>query len=336
MLTFSSKIASASHAIGAWWQFSESLLLVAKKRTAGLATYQALKGTVRFCINGIMHRAELTRLRETFDCEELSGVLELFPAIEEKLFIPYVNDDWTLEQRLEKLKDHFELVKEIFGAQAKEIYKSQGLALFEFSTADDIPFTIELFPGYQNEGAIGLRLRDAHDREVYAMSIHLGSEPCRTMYIGALQGPNDRIPDRQKEIVKLTRSNYGLRPKALMVEAMYILAKRLRVEKIYGISNSKRIYPSSFIGGQDRSKLLFDADALWQEYHAVLQDSGFYEFPLEPIRKTMDQLKSNKRALYRRRYAWLEKAAIYSNESLDSLIKDVVEEESWVVFDRAA
>lgn len=308
----------------AGWRYASSLLSTAGRLYSDLPVLQSTKKTIRFLANGMLHKTELERLRSVFDCNELSEVLNVFPAIEDKLFKSYLHAGWDLQTRLENIEDHFHEVKTLFGYQAKEIYKPEGFQLFEFADNDDEPYTLELFAGYLREGSMGVRLCNSRGDEMYALSFHLSAGPQRAMYIGAVQGPNDRIPDRQKEIVKLTRSNYGLRPKALMVETVYILAKRFGIDEIYAISNDQRIYPTVFMRGVDRSRLHFDADQLWDEYQAQLQSSGFYKFPSEPVRKDIAQLKSKKRGLYRKRYDWLDKASYHTNKSLNELMNDRV------------
>jgi len=49
-------------------------------------------------------------------------------------------------------------------------------------------------------------------------------------------------------------------------------------------------------------------------------DSGFYEFPLEPVRRDLAETKSKKKGLYRKRYAWLDDAADHTNMSMDELM----------------
>jgi len=318
-------ISNAAHSNETGWRYARSLLSTAGQLYSDLPKLQSMKKTVRFLTNGMLHKTELERLRSVFDGQELSEVLNLFPAIEEKLFKPYLHSAWDLETRLEKIEDHFRVVEKLFGTNSKEIYRPQGLQLFEFANNLDEPYTIELFAGYLQEGSMGVRLCNPSGDEMYAVSFHFATEPQRSMYIGAVQGPNDRIPARQKDIVMLTRSNYGLRPKALMVEVAYILAKRFGIDKIFAISNGQRIYPTTFLRGVDRSKMHFDADQLWEEYQAQLQPSGFYEFPPEPIRKNISQLKSKKRGLYRKRYAWLEAASCHTNQSLNVLMSDRTE-----------
>jgi len=338
LLQIVTDISKATHSKESGWRYVKSLLDTAGQLYSDYPRLQATKKTVRFCVSGMLHRTELERLKSVFDCDELSEVLSLFPSIEEKLFKPYLHSDWDLETRLEQIEDHFRVVKTIFGKQAKEIYKPEGLQLFEFSNNDDEPYTLELFAGYLREGSIGIRLCNSRGDEIYALSFHFATNPKNAIYIGAVQGPNERIPDRQKEIVKLTRSNYGLRPKALMVEAVYILAKRFGIDNIYAISNDQRIYPTLFLRGIDRSKLHFDADQLWEEYHAKLQSSGYYVFPSQPARKDISQLKSKKRGQYRKRYDWLESAAYHTNKSLNELIPDRVVEKPDLSFpvDKAA
>jgi len=168
-------------------------------------------------MNGLHHKNELDHLRNIFACDELFGVLQHFPSILEKSFYPYACIDWAVDRRFQEVENHFINVKNSFGKKATEIYKPEGYCLFEFTANDDEKYTVELCPGYQCEGSMGVRLCDSDKREVYALSFHLSDQDTNACYISGLQGPNDRIPDRQKTIVTITRSLHGLRPKSLMV-----------------------------------------------------------------------------------------------------------------------
>lgn len=48
-----------------------------------------------------------------------------------------------------------------------------------------------------------------------------------------------------------------------------------------------------------------DYDALWQEFGALDQDANFVR--LQPVvRKPLQEVAAKKRAMYRRRYEWLD------------------------------
>lgn len=297
-----------------------SLLRIAGKIHFELPVLRRYKKTAQFCFNGLRNRQEFEALQGVFDSAELSQVILWCPAIFEKPFSPYVRTDWDSCQRYEQIRNHFILLKQLFGENLAQIYKPQGYQLFEFNCHDNERYSVELFPGYQNEGSIGIRLCDDQKREVYTLSLHLSGGQEKSCYIGALQGPNDRIPERQKIIVSLTRGLHGLRPKALMLEALYMVADSLEIGSIYGISNVGNIYNASVYSDKKVEASRFDRDRMWREYCAESISECLFQFPQEPVRKDIALLKPNKRSMYRKRYAWLAHAAWQADDAINRLL----------------
>lgn len=333
---------SGSNQRGLWKFTRESLAYastlsgVAMKIHAGRSPLRRLWKTVVFTANGMRHRRELQLLHDVFDCSELAHVVDRLPAILEKPFAPYVCVDWSRLHRMEQLRSHFLLLKELFGKHCLQIYRPEGYQLFSFDSLEGERFSVELFPGYQSEGSIGIRLCDAENREVYAMSLHLDGRVERICYIGALQGPNERIAERQKAIVCLTRSLYGLRPKALMLETLYMVTRSLDIPTIYGVSNNGNIYQSEQYNDRKRSLVHFDRDRLWREYNAESYSPYLFKLPIRPNRKDPASLKASKRSLYRKRYDWLAKVERETHQALLGLRSDFVQTAESLESDRAA
>jgi len=309
---------------------------IAGKIHSELPLFRRLKKTTQFCFNGMRDEEEFRTLQRVFDTPELAEVLQLCPAILEKPFSPYVHIEWDSAQRYKKIQNNFLFLKELFGKNAAEIYKPQGYKLFEFKCQDEECYTVELFPGYQNEGSIGIRLCDEQKREIYALSLHLSGGEENVCYIGALQGPNDRIPDKQKVIVSLTRSLHGLRPKALMIETLYMVADSFKINGIYGISNDGNIYNSEVYSDKKTNPIHFDRDQMWLEYQAERISDYIFLFPAAPIRKDIASLKSNKRSMYRKRYAWLAQARLQTADAICRLLIEAPDCENLYEIKKAA
>lgn len=301
--------------------FARRLPELASRIHSGQTRFTSLKRSLKFCVNGLRHQSEFSSLLNFFACPELSGVLTHFPALLEKPFHPYLRADWGLVQRRIAIEKHFSIVKEIFALNADKIFQPGGYQLFEFVAKTDEVFSVELFPGYLGEGSMGIRLCDEDGEELYSLTFHLDYEEGRTLTIGALQGPNDRVPERQAKISMLTKSLFGLRPKALMLEVLYMVAANLSVIKIYGISNQGHIYQSKYYSDEKRSKMKFDVDGFWAEYKAVRTSNLLFEFPQSLHRKDIDSLKSSKRSQYRKRYAWLDQAEAFVDEALGIIVE---------------
>ncbi|MFK8077549.1 MAG: VirK/YbjX family protein [Granulosicoccus sp.] len=279
-----------------------------------------VKRSLKYCVNGLRHHCELSSLYKSFACPELKGVLAHFPALLEKPFHPYLRSDWDFAQRRVAIETHFSLVKQIFGPNADQIYKPGGYQLFEFVAKTGEVFSIELFPGYLGEGSMGIRLCDDSSEEIYSLSFHLDREDGQTLTIGALQGPNDRVRERKAKISMLTKSLFGLRPKSLMIEVLFMVAGKLAIGNINGISNQGHIYQSNAYSNEKRSKLYFDLDGFWAEYNAERTSKFLFKLPRTIQRKEISSLKSSKRSQYKKRYAWLDEAEASVGEALELIV----------------
>ena len=120
----------------------------------------------------------------------------------------------------------------------------------------------------------------------------------QALLIAVIQGPNF---EGSKDMVKLlTKKCHGLRPAYLMVEAMKALTNVLGYSALWGIphkyQNKSRIVQSK--------RYVVDYDAIFAESAGSLKD--YWELPLHFETKNMDDIPSNKRSMYRKRYAMLE------------------------------
>ena len=120
----------------------------------------------------------------------------------------------------------------------------------------------------------------------------------QALLIAVIQGPNF---EGSKDMVKLlTKKCHGLRPAYLMVEAMKALTNVLGYSALWGIphkyQNKSRIVQSK--------RYVVDYDAIFAESAGTLKD--YWELPLHFETKNMDDIPSNKRSMYRKRYAMLE------------------------------
>lgn len=118
------------------------------------------------------------------------------------------------------------------------------------------------------------------------------------LLIAVIQGPNF---EGSKEMVKLlTKKCHGLRPAYLMVEAMKALTVTLGYSALWGIPH-KYQNKSRFVQSK---RYVVDYDAIFAESAGKLGE--YWELPLHFETKNMDDIPSNKRSMYRKRYAMLE------------------------------
>lgn len=107
------------------------------------------------------------------------------------------------------------------------------------------------------------------------------------IHIGALQGPGPNVENRQEIIRQLTHQLHGLRPKALIMEVLLILARYWCVEKVYGVTNEGHVYQALRYIGSKRSSVRFQYSELWQEMGGEAINPYWHSLPTHPPRKPL-------------------------------------------------
>ena len=122
------------------------------------------------------------------------------------------------------------------------------------------------------------------------------------MYIGALQGPN---VEHARDIIKeVTKKSFRYRTKNLAIYMAQAVARMLQMQHIYAVTN-EGYYAQNHVR-RDR-KLKTDFGEFWAECGGQpTLDERFYELPMVEPRKAIEDVKSQKRNLYRKRYAFLD------------------------------
>ncbi len=104
----------------------------------------------------------------------------------------------------------------------------------------------------------------------------------------------------------MTRAGQGLRPKSLVVMLVMALAGAMGAHRVCAVRMKAHIFQARRYSKKKKACLQADYDELWQEFLALLdQDANFVR--LQPVvRKPLEEVAAKKRAMYRRRYEWLD------------------------------
>lgn len=158
------------------------------------------------------------------------------------------------------------------------------------------------------EGFWALELR--HNETNQLIYILTFGKLADSLLIAVIQGPNF---EGSKELVKqLTKKCHGLRPAYLMVECMKALANVLGYKKLLGIPQ-KYQNKSRFIQSK---RYVVDYDAIFRESGASLTEYWI----LPPLKnKDLNDIPSNKRSMYRKRYAMLEQIQVVMRDKLQAV-----------------
>ncbi len=75
--------------------------------------------------------------------------------------------------------------------------------------------------------------------------------------------------------------------------------------RVCAVRMEAHIFQARRYSKKKKACLQADYDELWQEFGALDQDANFVR--LQPVvRKPLEEIASKKRAMYRRRYEWLD------------------------------
>ncbi|WP_257874368.1 VirK/YbjX family protein [Helicobacter sp. 11S02596-1] len=105
------------------------------------------------------------------------------------------------------------------------------------------------------------------------------------------------------EIKLLTKKCFGLRPPALLIEVLKMLAKSLACQRTLGITQKSQVRSNKGL----KKGFNVDYDKMFQESGGeLLQVGRHYYHWLSPTRKNLEDISSHKRSMYKKRFEMLE------------------------------
>ena len=156
--------------------------------------------------------------------------------------------------------------------------------------------------GQRKEGLLSVMM-DVDGEHLYQIIFWIEQRDGQpTLVIGAMQGPNTE--NAQDFVREMTKRAHRFRTKNLILYITQAVARALGIKRILAVSNAG-YYANNHVR-LDR-KLKTDFGAFWEEVGGwEIDDHRFYELPLVYPRKTMEEVPTRKRAVYRRRFAFLD------------------------------
>ena len=244
--------------------------------------------------------------------EEYKWVLSHRPRIYFKPFRVYMSTKWGKKERTKALLSCYAFIKQ--RPLLKRMLETDTpikLAEFTMKYNDEKG---QIYLGYNNryrkEGELVVSLHcDSYQEAICEASFLIDKENeewvCR---IGCVQG--NKNTESENAIKELQKQMYALRPKALMIFIIQELSRQLGCTTLYGVGSKIQAHNKKhFIHIEWLHKLSFSYDTLWKEADGTPDKDGWFKLPIEMLRKSIEEIKSSKRSLYRNRYEMLDKIA---------------------------
>ncbi len=274
---------------------------------------------VVFIARAMIHKKQINGLIKFFsENPTLENIAAENPIIFEQLTRHVFYHQSTIQERLSLIKQHFIISSTWFRQDyLNDIYNDGFLRLWEEDYGDD-KLCINLNFKYMDrkEGLMSIELVWGEQR-IYHITFWFDQNDDKevTLRIGALQG----ILGGASTIHDLTKHFFAYRPKNLILYALRTVACTLGINKIYAVSN-EGFFTNTHV--RLDKKLKTSLDEFWQETGGSLcEDHRFFELPIAETRKSIEEVKSQKRNLYRKRYAALDEIEKSIKYNLNSYLK---------------
>lgn len=224
--------------------------------------------------------------------------------IYEKILRPYLTSRTSVQQATTMLLAHYQFLQTHCPQSYEQIYHQQGISLGE--TPDGACSIMLHYDGaFRREGELCLSLY-LGDERLYSCAFILAPDAGQmVLWIGALQGPSHTNTEALALIKEITKASFGERPRDLLLYLIFKLASVWNIACVTAVTNATHVYQARRYSKKQKQQVHQNYDQIWQEYQGERYNAEFVELHEQP-QKSMDDIPSNKRSQYRKRFAWLD------------------------------
>lgn len=263
------------------------------------------KNRIKFFLRSLLTFPWTLRWLSTIgQTDTLCSLTQKEPSVALRLHRPYLSRGLNLNQRLNLLSQHYQLMLNHLPSDIVQACLSeQGFTLTELEgkSGERYPVRISALHSFDKEGELSLRLYNPLGQVLVTVTFNLIElEQLPAIYIGGLQGPRQSTPHEAIKVA--TKDLHGLFPKKLAIDALATFVQALGGEQIIATSNQTHIYRSL----RYRKTIQADYDSFWETFAGEALESGHYRLALPLPRKALQDVVSKKRGEYQRRYALID------------------------------
>ncbi len=224
-----------------------------------------------------------------------------------KPFRPYISIKWNKNRKLKVILDTYRFLQEK-GLLDKFLIDFVPVAEIDFNNEFTGLLKLEYDNKFRKEGELVLTFEcNQCGGKIVSVSFSVEQEQngkwiCR---VGCVQGLS-----RKKNFKLAQKLLFGMRPNSFIIFALQELIRNLSIEKIFAASNAVQANRKKhFINIQSIHKINFDYDKFYEDVGGKRISTDWFELPLTFKRKDINDIKSQKRNLYRKRYKLLDDVA---------------------------
>lgn len=208
----------------------------------------------------------------------------------------FCNKKFNAKQRVEHIFSDLTFMEKLCVDKNICLWR-EAIEIWSLSDNEDIFYRLflEKNPETSEEGFWAIVLRDKNGTRIYHASFTI--TPDNNLLIASIQG--SREGNAIEEMKNLTKKLFGLRPPSFLIEVLKILTK------VFDCNQTLGIFPSLQIRSTKGVKKGFYADyhKIWTEsYGKAIKISNHWYYNLAHKQKSLEEISSNKRSMYKKRF----------------------------------
>ena len=259
---------------------------------------------LKFMLRGLLFKKQLISLYKLFNLnQKLSAVITSQPDIYNKPFRSYLFCNIAIKNKFKYIQSHYDYLSKTFNEQAiTNIYSTFNVNLLEFELENVGTMKVKLcyIPYLGKEGELTLLL-DLNDEDLYSIAFSFHEENNKLSFI--IYGIQSRSAIDADLIKQVTKKMHGVRPRNYLFFILRQICEVLEVDKIEAIRSQYHVANCSHV--KKTGKFQANYDQYWEEENGI-KGEKFYTLPLVETRKSMEEIASKKRSMYKKRYALLD------------------------------
>jgi len=298
-------------------------LITLGKKIYDMNNAREVRRMVTFVVRAALHRTEMQGLFAYFAQDDLrKSIIAGNPFPFEQVTRSFFYKNSTFVERGRIIEGHVDFLRQkVQPAWVRDlcICDSKGYAVWQEEYEDKKwEVVVNFEPGQRKEGLLSLTMNLGQEH-LYQIVFWFAKDKAGedSLWIGAMQGPN---MENARDVVKrITKRCFTYRTKNLILYMTQAVARSLGIRHIYAVTNDG-YYANNHMRADRKLKTSFSD--FWAEAGGKpCTDKRFYELPLVEPRKTMEEVPTRKRNVYRKRFVFLDEVDARIEAAIKKILK---------------
>jgi len=229
--------------------------------------------------------------------EYLKDKVYNYPVLCSKIHRPYISNTFKMKEKIEVIISSYNFLNTYFNKNFLFGLYEEGICKIceiEGKNSEKLFFYLKIYTDFEKEGEFNIICINQEGEQLSKLTFAVNGGK---IIIGGLQGMQRN--KSTEEIKKTTKNFYGIFPKRLLIEVLYLLFPNY--DKI-AVGNKGHIYLSLRYKFKKSRKINADYDEFWESLGSQKEDNVFWSLPKGIARKNIEDIPSKKRSQYTNKY----------------------------------